>query len=113
MILVGLILIAVVLFILAAAIISSVLGIVLFVVVAALCGAAAEYLLGEPEGVGETVLIGIIGAALGAILAHLLHLPPLIAIAGLHIVWTIVGALIVVALLKVIRPSLRQRRLLG
>lgn len=113
MILVGLILVAIVLFILAAAIIRSILGIVLFLVVAALCGAAAEYLLGEQDGVGETLFIGIIGAALGAILAHVLHLPALLGIAGLHVVWTIVGALIVVALLKLVRPTRGRRHLCG
>jgi uncharacterized membrane protein YeaQ/YmgE (transglycosylase-associated protein family) len=89
-----------VLFVLFLKIIGTLLGLVFFLVVAALCGAAAEYFLGHREGVGETFLIGLIGAAIGAVLAHVLHLPGLIHIGGVSIVWTVVGAMIVVFLLK-------------
>lgn len=85
------------------AIVRTLVGIIVFLVVAALCGAAAEYFLGAKEGVGETLVIGLIGAALGTILSHLLRLPSLIVIGGLPLVWTIVGSMIVIAILKAVR----------
>jgi hypothetical protein len=45
-------------------------GIILFLVVAGLCAAIAEYVLGMREGVVTTVLIGLIGAAVGLIRAQ-------------------------------------------
>jgi uncharacterized membrane protein YeaQ/YmgE (transglycosylase-associated protein family) len=104
LILVLLALVFVVLFVVMLQIIHALLGIVLFLVVAGLCAAAAEYFLGQKEGVGETLLIGLIGAALGVILAVILHLP-LFAIAGLPVVWTIVGSMIVVGILKLTRGN--------
>jgi uncharacterized membrane protein YeaQ/YmgE (transglycosylase-associated protein family) len=83
-------------------IIHALFGLVLFLVIAGLCAAAAEYFLGHREGVGETLLIGLIGAALGVIGAYLLHLPRL-SIAGVPIVWTILGSMAVVAILKLAR----------
>ena len=94
-----------VLFVLFLKLIGTLLGLVFFLIVAALCGAAAEYFLGHKEGVGETFLIGLIGAAIGTVLSHVLHLPTLIAIGGVSIVWTIIGAMIVVFLLKLARPQ--------
>ncbi|MGI8551592.1 MAG: hypothetical protein ACR2PL_12535 [Dehalococcoidia bacterium] len=91
-------------------VIHAVFGVVLFLVVAALCAAAAEYFLGHKEGLGETLLIGLIGAALGAILSRLLHLPSLIVIAHLPLVWTIAGSMIVVGLLRLARPDSRSTR---
>lgn len=102
-------LLLIVLFIFALTIIHAVLGIVLFLVVATLCAAAAEYFLGHKEGVGETLLIGLIGAAIGVIFAWALHLPRL-AIAGVPIVWTILGSLIVVGILRLARGDRRSLR---
>jgi uncharacterized membrane protein YeaQ/YmgE (transglycosylase-associated protein family) len=99
----------VVLFVITLEIIHALLGVVIFLVVAGLCAAAAEYLLGEKEGVGETLLIGLIGAALGVILAFLLHLPRF-TIAGLPIIWTIVGSVLVVGILKLSRGNSRSLR---
>jgi len=112
LVLVLLALVCLVVFIFALAIIHAILGIVLFLLLAGACAAAAEYFLGEKQGVGQTLLIGLIGAALGVILAALLHLPSL-AIAGLPIVWTIVGSTIVVGILKLTRggDSTSLRRL--
>lgn len=104
LVLVLLALVCIVFFIFALAIIHAIVGIVLFLIVAGICAAAAEYFLGEKQGVGQTLLIGLIGAALGVVLAALLHLPSL-AIAGLPIVWTIVGSAVVVVILKLTRSS--------
>ena len=91
---------AIILLLTAFAILHAVLGIVFFLVIAGLCAAAAEYVLGLRESVGVTLLIGLIGAALGVILAHLLGLPRFLDIFHVPIVWTIVGSLIVVGVLR-------------
>jgi uncharacterized membrane protein YeaQ/YmgE (transglycosylase-associated protein family) len=95
-------LVFIVLLVFTLSIIHALFGIVLFLLIAGLCGAAAEYFLGHKEGLGETLLIGLIGAALGVILAYLFHLPRF-SVAGVPIVWTIVGSLIVVGILKLAR----------
>lgn len=100
-----LILAFVVLFILFLKLIGTLIGLVFFLVIAAICGAVAERFLRHREGVGETFLIGLIGAAIGTVLAHVLHLPRLLSISGVSIVWTIIGAMIVVFLLKLASPE--------
>jgi uncharacterized membrane protein YeaQ/YmgE (transglycosylase-associated protein family) len=82
------------------AILHSVLGLVLFLVIAALCGAIAEYFLGYRHGVGQSLLVGLIGAALGVIIRHLFGFPVFWAAFGVPIVWTILGSFIVVGVLK-------------
>lgn len=105
-----LLLACVVLFFVAALVIGKLIGIILLLVVATLCGAVAEYVLGHREGVGETLLIGLMGAVLGVIIRAVLHLPGLITIAGVPIFWAILGSVIIVALLKLARPQPRSMR---
>lgn len=89
-------------------ILHAIFSIILFLVIAGLCAAAAEYFLGHREGVGETLLIGLIGAALGVILAFVLHLPRF-SVAGVPILWTILGSMIVVLILKLARGEPLRR----
>jgi hypothetical protein len=93
------------------AVIGKLLGFVLFLVVAGLCAAMAEYFLGFREGVGATLLIGLIGAALGVLVAHLFHLPLFIPIFGVPVVWAILGSFAVVAILRVATGNRRSLRL--
>jgi hypothetical protein len=93
------------------AVVGKLLGFVLFLVVAALCAAVAEYFLGFKEGVGETLLIGLIGAALGVLTAHLLHLPLLVPIFGVPVVWAILGSFAVVLVLRAATGNRRSLRL--
>jgi hypothetical protein len=93
------------------AVVGKILGLILFVVVATLCASAAEYFLGFREGVGETLLIGLIGAALGVVVARILHLPLLLPIFGVPIVWTILGSIAVVGVLKLATGNRRSLRL--
>ena len=76
---------------------------VLILLIAALCGAVAQLLVGFTRGGCLTSLIvGLIGAVLGSWLAGELHMPVILAVAGIDIVWTIVGALILTAALTLI-----------
>jgi uncharacterized membrane protein YeaQ/YmgE (transglycosylase-associated protein family) len=102
-------LVFIVLLVVVLSILHTLFSLVLFLVVAGLCGAAAEYFLGHREGVGETLLIGLIGAALGVLVASILHLPRL-PIFGVPIVWTVLGSMVVVAILKLARGDSRSLR---
>jgi uncharacterized membrane protein YeaQ/YmgE (transglycosylase-associated protein family) len=101
----------VLLLILVFAVVGKLLGFVLFLVIAALCGAVAEYFLGFRKGVGETLIIGLIGAALGFLVARLLHLPLLLPIFGVPVVWTILGSFVVVGILRMATGNRRSLQL--
>ncbi|MFN8559146.1 MAG: hypothetical protein U0531_18015 [Dehalococcoidia bacterium] len=86
-------------------------GLALLLVVALLCGWAAQSLLKYPGGLTTAFLSGLIGGVLGWILVALTPLPSLVVIGGLPVVWTLVGAVVVVALAKLGLPAGRRRRL--
>ncbi len=92
------------------ALVHSILGIILFLAVAGLCAAVAEYVLGIHQGMVTTVLIGLIGAAVGVILRSLLNLPAWLSIAGIPLVWTILGSLIVVLIVRLVTGGRRRPR---
>jgi uncharacterized membrane protein YeaQ/YmgE (transglycosylase-associated protein family) len=89
--------------------VHSIVAIILFLAVAGLCAAVAEYVLGMREGVLRTILIGLVGAAVGVILRELLHLPAWVSIEGLPIVWTVLGSLIVVLIVRLATGGRRGR----
>src|SRR5258708_6795489 len=81
---------------------------VVTLIIAALCGAVAQLIVGFTRGGCITSLVvGLIGAILGSWLAAELHMPPIIAIAGIAIVWTIIGAAILTAALTLIMGGRR------
>jgi uncharacterized membrane protein YeaQ/YmgE (transglycosylase-associated protein family) len=73
-------------------------AIVITLLVAALCGAVAQLVVGYTRGgCLASILIGLVGALLGNWLAGVLHMPNLILLAGVDVVWTFIGAAILVA----------------
>jgi uncharacterized membrane protein YeaQ/YmgE (transglycosylase-associated protein family) len=79
-------------------------GLVVLIVIAAICGAVGKALGGGGRGgLVASIALGFIGALLGPWVAHQFHLPePLVFhVSGqpFPIVWSIIGAAIVVALL--------------
>lgn len=88
------------LFFVVLALVHSILGVILFLLIAGLCAALAEYALGIRQGVVTTSVIGLIGAALGVIIQHAFRLPTLLPVFGVPVVWTILGSFIVVAILR-------------
>jgi uncharacterized membrane protein YeaQ/YmgE (transglycosylase-associated protein family) len=76
-----------------------VFGLILALVVALVAGIIGEQVTGRTAGGAlATLLCGLAGAVVGIIIAELLGLPRLIHIGGLPVIWTIIGAIIVVAL---------------
>lgn len=93
-------------------VVAFLVGLVFLLLVAALCGAIAEHLLHyEGGGILRTVGVGLIGSLIGFLIAKLFHLPTWPHLAGLPVVWTVVGSLVLVAGMKVVSPPARHARL--
>lgn len=82
----------------------SIPALVLYLVIAAICGAVGKAIAGEPRGgLVVSIILGLVGAILGPWIAHQLKLPePIMVDIGGHplgILWAIIGAAILVALI--------------
>jgi len=82
-------------------------GLIVLLVIAAICGGVGRALAGgAPGGLIVSIVLGFIGALLGPWIAGQLHLPePLMLHASgqtFPIVWSIVGAALIVALLYLV-----------
>jgi uncharacterized membrane protein YeaQ/YmgE (transglycosylase-associated protein family) len=85
-------------------------SVVITLLVAALCGALAQLLVGYTRGgCLVSLLVGIAGALLGGWLARWLGLPPILVLADVDIVWTIIGSAIFVAVLALAMGGTRYR----
>jgi uncharacterized membrane protein YeaQ/YmgE (transglycosylase-associated protein family) len=81
----------------------SLLGVLVLVLIAAVCGAIGQALVGySVGGCLVSAVVGLVGAFLGHWLARQLGLPPLLEIQvdgqSFPIVWSIVGSVILVAI---------------
>ena len=82
-------------------------GLILLIVVAAVCGAIGKAIAGEVRGgLVVSTALGFIGALLGPLLAAQLKLPePLVVHIGGHpfpILWSIIGAALFVAIIHLV-----------
>ncbi len=101
-------LLALAFFIVFIVIVRTLIGIALAVVVALVAGLIAESVVGDSRrNPLFTLLVGFIGAIVGAIIARAADLPRLISIGGLPVIWTIIGAIIVVFVWHLVRPERR------
>src|SRR5690349_13294404 len=74
---------------------------VVTLIIAALCGAVAQLLVGYTRGgCLASILVGLVGALVGWWLASTLRMPAILPVAGIDIVWTVIGSAIFVALLS-------------
>jgi uncharacterized membrane protein YeaQ/YmgE (transglycosylase-associated protein family) len=86
----------------------TLLGLVLLLVVGAICGAVAELIVGwSAGGFFASAGVGFLGALLGGWLARVLGLPSIFAVhietVTIEIVWAILGAVILLAVLSMVR----------
>jgi len=87
----------------------TVVELVIYLVVAGICGTVARaFAGGSGGGFALSLLVGFIGAFVGTWLARQFHLPSLFVVTiGGHpfpIVWSIVGGMVLVAVAHVLRP---------
>jgi uncharacterized membrane protein YeaQ/YmgE (transglycosylase-associated protein family) len=82
-------------------------ALLLYLVVAAICGAVGKAIAGDARGgLVVSIFLGFIGAVLGPWIAHQLKLsePLLVTISGhpIGILWAVIGAAVFVALLHLL-----------
>ncbi len=82
-------------------------GLIIFIVIAAICGAIGRAIAGESRGgIIVSIAVGFIGALFGPWLAHTLGLPEpfMLRIEGqpFPILWSIIGASLFVAVIHLI-----------
>lgn len=84
----------------------TLVNVLILLIVAGICGAVGQALAGSIRGgILVSIALGFVGALLGTYLARALHLPELLTVAGLPIVWSIIGAALFVALLAFLSRS--------
>jgi uncharacterized membrane protein YeaQ/YmgE (transglycosylase-associated protein family) len=90
-------------------VVAALFKIALFLLIVYLAGALAQSWLKYPGGFVTAFVSGLVGGVLGWIIAHALHAPTWPTIAGLPIIWTIVGAVIFVAVAKLVTAGRRGK----
>ena len=95
------------------------LQILILLVIAGICAAIAQWIVGfSPGGFIISIIVGVVGAYLGTSFAGLLSIPALLPIhVGIYsfdLVWAVLGSLLLLLLLYLIRygssPRLSARR---
>ncbi|WP_026370425.1 hypothetical protein [Kallotenue papyrolyticum] len=94
----------------------------ILLVIAGICGAIAEWIVGfSPGGFVVSIIVGLIGAYLGSWLAGRIGLPPVLPVSRLglesslgllnfDIVWSILGSILLLLVISLIRGTGRRRR---
>ena len=93
----------------------SLVGLLILIIVGAICGGIAEAIVGySPGGFLASVAIGFLGALIGTWLAPRIGLPSILPVTidgfTIEVVWSILGAIILLAVLSAIRRPARRRR---
>jgi uncharacterized membrane protein YeaQ/YmgE (transglycosylase-associated protein family) len=88
---------------------------IVWAIVGAICGALGEAIVGySPGGLLVSVVIGLVGALLGSWLARELGLPSLLTFSyngeTIELLWTILGAALLVLLVSLVRRPRRYYR---
>lgn len=75
-------------------------SIIVALIIAVLIGLAVQLIVGYSHvGFAGHILVGIVGALLGSLIASWLRLPTILVIAGIDVVWTFFGSAILVIIL--------------
>ncbi len=98
------------------------LELLILLVIAGICGAIAEWIVGfSPGGFIVSIIVGLIGAYLGSWIAGQIGLPSILPVASLgltanlgllnfDIVWSIIGSILLLLVISLVRGSGRRRR---
>ena len=96
----------------------GILELLILLVIAGICGAIAELVVGfSPGGFVVSIIIGVIGAYLGTVIAAALNLPRFLSIQvgdqSREIIWAILGSILLLLIISLFRGASRRRRGLG
>ena len=94
-------------------VVGKLIGLVLMLALAGVIGAVMGSVLKYRGGFLYSIGAGLVGAVLGTIIANVLGAPKLLTLWNLPVLWTAIGAAIVVAATKVVMPAEGPRRLGG
>ena len=84
-------------------------------VIAGICGAIAQWIVAfSPGSMLVSIIVGVIGAYLGTVIANLLRIPDIIpsftiGILPFNVLWAIIGSILLLLMLKALRDSGRTR----
>lgn len=84
-------------------------------VIAGICGALAQWIVAfSPGSMLVSIIVGVIGAYLGTVVANLLHIPDIIpsfTIGNLpfNILWAMLGSILLLLMLRALRDSGRTQ----
>lgn len=86
----------------------TLVGLLLLILVGAVCGAIAQMIVGfSVGGFLASMVVGFLGALVGTWVARAIHLPSLLAVNiegyTIEVFWAILGAILLVLLLSVVR----------
>ena len=85
-------------------------SIVIAVLIAIVIGLVAQLVIGYSHiGFFGHIVVGILGAFLGNLIAYWFKLPPVFVVAGIDLVWTIMGTIILVVALAFLVGGRRYR----
>jgi uncharacterized membrane protein YeaQ/YmgE (transglycosylase-associated protein family) len=90
------------------------LELLILLVIAGICGAIAEFVVGfNPGGLLISIIVGVVGAYLGSWIAGLLHLPALLRIPiggmAIDLLWSVIGSILLLLVLIALRGGRRYR----
>lgn len=96
----------------------SIVGFLLLIVVGAICGAIAEFIVGwSPGGFIASAVVGFLGAVFGGWFAPKIGLPSLLAVRiegySIEIVWSVLGAIALLLAMSAFRRTRYNRRSLA
>ena len=92
----------------------SLIELVVWLIVAAICGAVGAAIVGySPGGLLASIGVGLVGAFIGTWLARALGLPALLTFSfgdvQIELIWTILGAVLLVGVVSLMRRGGRRR----
>ncbi len=87
----------------------SLFGLLILLLVASLCGSIGSAIAGYSRtGCLTNIAIGVIGAGIGSWLCYQLDAPYLLVVAGIPIIWAIIGAALFMAVIGALSGSRRR-----
>ena len=92
----------------------TIVGFLLLLLLGALCGAVAELIVGfSPGGFLASAVVGFLGAVIGGWIAPRIGLPSVLAVRiegyTIEVVWSVLGAIVLLAVLAFIRRTTYPR----
>lgn len=95
----------------------SLIQILVLLIIAGICGAIAELIVGfSPGGFVVSIVVGVIGAYLGTLIATTLRLPSFFSLnvggRSIEPIWAILGSIVLLLVISLFRGASRRRRLL-